>query len=320
MSFYVDTSSFSCYGSITGNNSDSCAPHGSCTVNNNFPDHYICLCDTYYNVFTNCTDNLFEEYNSTSLILYPTLGITLVSIILAGYIWAFFVDIKTKGIKSLNQIVTIAKIFILCYCIFRISSFVLFISELVNEATIYSSAELICHIIAIGILLMLYVICTIKWMTLLNRIKNIGMLPRVLIILKNILTVFVVIVFPFGIIVNILSVLQIARDITDTLAAISVVILIMVPLLINSVLTIKALISINNIKLEDITGSLMILKKKTYFLLTASIILLINFLQQIVTLGWFSDSFDVIMTRKFTSLTVEVIISVLFWLFLQKIF
>jgi hypothetical protein len=154
-------------------------------------------------------------------------------------------------------------------------------------------------------------------MSLLNKAENIGFTSVLFHKLKIFLYIFLGILFPIGIVVNILSVLRIAGDITNVIGTIIIVILVIVPLIINSVLTIKALVAIRS----GGTGGNLIkkVKLKTIFLIVASFVLILNFVIQIITFGWYGAFYDVIIIRKYMSLFVEVVIASLFWCFLQNV-
>src|SRR4029077_4807769 len=104
--------------------------HGICTSNTKVPGMHICSCDTYYDLFTNCSTNIFETYNRPSLIAYPVLGIILLSMIFCLYFWAILTDIRFGSLSTLKRIGTVIKLVVVGYAFIRLLSFGFYVQEL----------------------------------------------------------------------------------------------------------------------------------------------------------------------------------------------
>jgi hypothetical protein len=150
--------------------------------------------------------------------------------------------------------------------------------------------------------------------------KNLGIVSRTFHAIKLVLSICLGIFFPFTIITNTLYVLQIDKSINEVLGTISVVILIIVPLIINSVMVLRSLCVVFKNDVDSASEGKRAARQKTIILLVLNIVFALNFLIEVATFGWNGELFDVIMIRKYMSLGVEILVSILSLAFLQNKF
>jgi len=302
----------------TCNSTSQCYNEGIC-VYNNYINENTCLCKVYYDPITMCKKTLYEEISSKVLSSYIIIGISLCIIYIILFCLELSTDIAFLGKKTIKTLSFGLKTACIISCIIKIISLSIFTNGMINNNPDLASIENTLKTISTTIFYISYNICLISWFELILKLKTLGLESHTIKIFRLSNIIILSIFAPLYAISNILYQYNIIPFVSNIINNIAACAMILLPMTINLIYAIKVFIIINNlINTEHNSNKINKLKQKTIILTTSNIILLIFISWGIYGSLRPRELIIITMLRAYIPLVLELLITFLFWLFIQN--
>ena len=143
--------------------------NGQCILTGGYP---ICNCDTYYNIESNCTKLVFEEYKKVDIILSVLMVIFEISLTVLISL-ELILNVKFGKLKiNWKNTLSLVKIILLCSLFFGIVRHSLEITQSITGTLIHKvvipSLLLMNQLLITG----MYIFSVVNWITLILKVKN----------------------------------------------------------------------------------------------------------------------------------------------------
>lgn len=275
-----------------------------------------CVCDLYYDPDYNCTMNFFQVLPGPILYVYSILElICIITIsVLSGL--ELILDIKYKGIKFFKNKTSIIKISYIPYVVCQIVANSLFILDVTRKSPDYILIELIFRYITIGLLCFVYILAVVSWLELLIKSKNLGFNSKPVKVFKIILLILAFVGISLAILGKLLSYFNLILPYSNYLANYTIVISVLIPIIIITVYIIKTLCTLPSI--DSASGTIKKVKRKTIYITVANVIMILNFILLVATVGLTTDTSPILIFRLSFTLLIQFLVSLFLYLFIRK--